>query len=446
MTRKTLWLSAVIVVLVATASFATGQKEGTSSSAATTSAGKTVSLSLYNYVDVTAPDYKGFQALVAGFKSEYPNVNLSIQNLFNEPYHQKLQALVAADQVPDVMFLWPSARTGYVTDHGLAKNLYPLLGSKRSDFQASAVAPQGPNGQLWEIAKDASTATTVVWTNDALLKKLGLSYPKTLAELISQSATIRAAGLTPIAMADKDGWETESCLLSTLVGRLGGNSWIQTANNQTNGAKFTDPQFVDALKIVKQMADAKLFPPGVATDDYNTALQTFEQGKAVYLIDGDWRDIPLQKDTSAAFQENVSLNSFPAIPGQVGKDTISNIPSTGFGMKATLSGAKEQAAWDWIWFVSGPKGALIRAKVGAEIPSYLNIDLSQLHLGTVVDKLIQYYKTVPGTQTVLDGIMPPKAVGVLNPDLQLLQLNQMTPQQVAQAVQNWYNENPPKSS
>jgi len=438
--KRTVSLSlALFLVISVFAAFANGSKE---SSASSTTAGGKVTLDLYNYVDVTSPDYAPFKTEVAAFSKAYPNVTLNIQNLFNEPYHQKLQAMAVAGQIPDLVYLWPSARTGYVTSRGLIKDLTPFLGDKKADFQPSAVAAQGPNGQLWELPHAASTATTVVYANDTLLKQLGLTYPKTLADLIAQSPKILAAGLTPIAMADKDGWQTESCLLSTLVGRLGGNTWINDANTQSNGATFTDPQFVNALAIVQQMTDAKLFSPGITTMDYGQALQIFEQQKAVYMIDGDWRVNQLEKDLSPDVQKTISLHTFPSIPNQTGEDTISNIPSTGYGMNATLTGDKAKAAWDWIWFDAGPEGSTIHLNSGI-IPSYQKLDLANFKLGLLVTKLIGFYKDVPGTQTVLDGIMDPKPIGILNPDLQLLMLGQKTPQQIGQEIQAWYKQNPP---
>jgi raffinose/stachyose/melibiose transport system substrate-binding protein len=430
--RKTLCFAAAVLVIVATGSFANGQGESASNSK--------VTLSLYNYVDVSSPDYNVFKQLLAAFEQANPDITLNVQNLFNEPYHQKLQAMAVAGEIPDLVYLWPSARTGYITSRGLVKDLTSYLGSKKADFQPSAVAPQGPNGQLWELPQAASTATTVVYANNALLQKLGLTYPKTLAELIAQSAKIRAAGLIPVSMADKDGWQTESCLLSTLVGRLGGNSWIVNANAKKGGASFTDPQFVDAVNMVKQMSDAQLFPQGITTMDYGQALQLFEQQKAVYMIDGDWRVSQMEKDLSTDEQKSISLNTFPTVPNQVAGDTISNIPSTGYGMNAKLSGAKADAAWKWIWFVAGPDGATIHLKTGL-IPSYQKLDLSQFSLGILTTKLVGFYKDVQGTQTVLDGIMDPKVIGILNPDLQVLMLGQKSPTQIGQEIANWYKQN-----
>lgn len=434
--KKALSLLAAVSFLVGvgTAAFAGGQKEAAASS------GK-VKLSLYNYVDVSTAEYTTFKEVVSKFEAKYPNIQLSIQNLFNDPYHQKLQAMAVAGNLPDVMFLWPTARTGYVTGRGLVKDLTPLLGDKKADFDAANVAPQGPDGQIWELPTVAPTDTTVVYTNDALLQKLGLTYPKTLSDLLAQSATINNAGLTPIAIADKDGWEMESCVLSTIVGRLGGNDWLPNAIAGKNGASFSDPQFVNSLKIVDQMAKAKLFPAGVAQMDYDQGLQLFEQQKAVYLIDGSWRVQNLEKDLSPEVKANISLNTVPALPGEVVQKSVADIASTGYGMNAKLKGATEKAAWDWIWFNAGPDGAAINLAHGL-IPSYNKIDLSSSNLGPLTKKLVAFLNDTPGTNTVLDGLMNAKVIGVLNPDLQVMILGQKAPQQVAQDVVNWYQQNP----
>jgi len=432
--KKILWGVAGLLLIVAATGFARGQSESASS-------GK-VALSLYNYVDVSTPEYSTFKEVLSKFEAKYPDIQMSVQNLFNDPYHQKLQAMAVAGQIPDLVYLWPTARTGYVTGHGLIKDLRPFLGDKKADFIAADVAPMGPNGEIWELPTTAPTDTTVVYTNNALLQKLGLSYPKTLAELVAQAPKINAAGLVPIAMANKDGWEMESCLLSTLVGRLGGDSWLPNAI-AGKGASFNDPQFVDSLKIVKQMSDAQLFPPGINQMDYDQGLQLFEQQKAVYLIDGSWRVQNLEKDFPADVKANISLNTFPSIPGQVGGDTVSDIASTGYGMNAKLSGAKADAAWKWIWFAAGPDGSAINLAHGL-IPGYNKLDLTNAELGPLTKKMIAYLSDVSGTNTVLDGLMDAKVIGILNPDLQVMMFGQKTPTQVAQEVANWYAQNPSK--
>jgi raffinose/stachyose/melibiose transport system substrate-binding protein len=430
--RRILFGTVTLFFLAAAAIFAAGKDAPSSKSI--------IKLNLYNYVDVSTPEYATFQQVLAKFEEMNPAIKISVQNLFNDPYHQKLQAMAVAGQIPDLVYLWPTARTGYVTGRGLIKDLRPFLGRAKADFIPADVAPMGPEGQIWELPTTAPTDTTVVYTNDALLRKLGLKYPKTLDDLIAQSPAINAAGLVPIAMANKDGWEMESCLLSTLVGRLGGDSWLPKAISE-KGAPFDSPLFIKALDIVKRMSDAHLFPAGINEMDYDQGLQLFEQQKAVYLIDGSWRVQNLEKDLSPEMKADISLNTLPSIPGQMAGDTVADIASTGYGMNARLTGAKAEAAWKWIWFYAGPEGSAIDLAHGL-IPGYSKLDLSKAQIGPLTRKLVTYLTTVPGTNTVLDGAMDAKVIGVLNPDLQVMMFDQKTPAQVAQDIKSWYASNP----
>ncbi len=56
-----------------------------------------------------------------------------------------------------------------------------------------------------------------MYVNTRLLKDLGLTFPKSLDELLKQGPAIAAKGLIPIAMDNKDGWQMQSCLLSGLA-------------------------------------------------------------------------------------------------------------------------------------------------------------------------------------------------------------------------------------
>ena len=79
---------------------------------------------------VTAPNFK---ILLNTFNASNPNIKLNIEYNFDEAYHNKLQAMLVAGQLPDVLFLWPGKRTGSVTESGQIKDLKPRLkGTKRN--------------------------------------------------------------------------------------------------------------------------------------------------------------------------------------------------------------------------------------------------------------------------------------------------------------------------
>ena len=417
-------IAAVLLMLSIMSTFAEQQKKGTAK----------VKLTMFAFQDLSdAVTYQNWEKLLNAFKAANPDIELSIEYGYNEPYHNKLQAMTQAGQLPDVLFLWPDKRTGEVTGSGQIKNLRPFLAGKEKDFAPFAMTDQGPDGELYELPEQV-TATHVMYTNNKLLKNLGLSFPKTMAELIAQGEKIRAAGLIPIAMDNKDGWEMQSCLASMLVERMCGKEWLKKAI--VGAAQFTDPQFVAAMKVIKDLADADMFSPGINQATYGTALTDFVNENAVYFIDGGWRLNNLVTELSPAQKDYVSLEVFPAIPGEKNPGSTAAVAGTGYGMSAKLTGKKEAAAWKWVWFYSGPEGSKIRSTFGA-LPAY-KIDLGDADI--MLKKLNTFLGNTPAGY-VIDSVMDSEGMGVFNPLLQELIMGNKTPEQVGSEYETWVAAN-----
>jgi raffinose/stachyose/melibiose transport system substrate-binding protein len=406
-------------------------------------ADKKVTLTLYMYRDVTAPEAGTWDTLVEAFKKANPNIELQAEYLFNDPYHTKLKAMAQSGQLPDVFFMWPDKRTGYLSGleggKPLAKDLRPWVNKVKSQFVPVALSPQGPNGEIFEVPEQV-TATHVMFVNNALLKKLGLTFPKTMAELVAQGDKIRAAGLVPIAMANKDGWQMQSCFLSALTERAGGLDWYNKAISG-KGASFADPQFVAALNVIKELSDKQMFDPGINQMEYQAASQQFAADKAVYYIDGGWKVNELLQTLTPEQKENVTLETFPTIPGQKGKPgSTSLVAGTGLGMNAKLTGEKAEAAWKLIYFYAGPGGAEIRMDGGA-LPAY-KVDAKKLTkpVDPLVAKLQKFLAEKP-YGWVIDSKMDGAGMQVLHPAIQEMMLGKKTPKQVADEYETWVKAN-----
>lgn len=417
----------VALMLLTGAAFARGgaepEEEGTT-------------LQAYHYLDLTNEvTTANWDELIAGWEVAHPDVTLEFEYGFNEPYHDKLQSMAVAGQLPDVMFLWPGKRTGYVTGSGLIKDISPWVDEVADEFAPAAVAPQGPNGEMWELPEQV-TATHVMFTNTQILDELGLEFPETLEELIGQGEVIREAGYIPIAMDNKDGWQMQSCLLSALVARTGGKEYLDAA--RTGRASFTDQAFVDALRVVQALSDNDMFSPGINQADYGEALNAFAAGDAVYLIDGGWRTNELVKLMPEDAYTYVDYNVFPELPtDEVIPESSAIIAGTGIGMNAELEGERAEAAWDWIYFFAGPVGSEIKAGQGwlpavkIELPS----DIPQM-----LAQLADFLNTTPGGY-VIDGVMDAEGMGILHPAIQEMMFGAKTPQQVAQEYESWVAAN-----
>ena len=400
-------------------------------------AGGKTRLTMLSYQDLTDPvTAPNWEIVLNAFYASNPGIEIEIEYGFNEPYHDKLQAMLVADQLPDIMFLWPGKRTGKITGSGKIKDLRPWLKGHEDKFAAIAVAPQGSKGEIWELPEQV-TDTHVMYANQRLMKELGLAFPKTLDDLLAQGGKISGQQLIPVAMTNKAGWQMQSCLLSALTERAGGMDWYDKVIVGDNAA-FSDPEFVGALSVIETLSKNEMFSPGINQSDYGQALTDFVTEKAVYYIDGGWRVNNLVGELTAEQKEYVELKTFPDIPNQKGTSgSTASVAGTGYGMLSNLEGSKADAAWQWIWFYSGPVGSSIRQGHGAnpayKLPSPSNLD-------AMVKKLVKFVADTPAGY-VIDAKMDGEGMGVLHPAIQEMMLGKKTPQQVADEYEAWVSAN-----
>lgn len=428
-------LVVLVVIAIVGAGFV-GCSRGADEQAQGAEEGEQITLEVLHYLDLADNTSSGnFEELVDAFHESNPDIRLEFDYLFNEPYHNKLQSSAIAGQLPDAVFLWPGKRTGEVTGSGAVQDLRPWIEDMDAEFAPAALAPQGPNGEIWELPEQV-TATHVMFTNDRLLDELGLEFPETLDELIAQGEVIREAGYIPIAMDNGDGWQMQSTLLSALVERTGGREWMNRA--RVGEARFSDPEFVEAVEVIKTLSDNEMFSPGVNQAAYGQALTDFVTEKAVYFIDGGWRTSNLTGEMTEEQYEYVSYNVFPELPterGQAGSTAV--VAGTGFGMNAELEGAEADAAWEWIYFFAGPEGSAIKAEQGW-LPA-VKIDLPA-DSPVLTVKLSEFLNSTPGGY-VIDAVMDAEGMGVLHPLLQEMMFGNVTPQEVGDRYEEWVAAN-----
>lgn len=429
MLHKRLLAVLAIIALVGTVAFAGGQPEAAEDDGV-------ITLQVQHYLDLADNVSAGnFQELVDAFHAANPDIRLEFDYLFNEPYHNKLQSSAIAGQLADIVFLWPGKRTGEVTGSGAIADLRPWINQMDAEFAPAALAPQGANGEIYELPEQV-TATHVMFTNDRLLDELGLEFPETLEELLAQGEVIREAGYIPIAMDNGDGWQMQSTFLSALVDRTGGREWFDRA--RVGEASFSDPEFVEAVEVIQLLHDNEMFSPGINQAAYGDALTDFVLENAVYMIDGGWRTSNLVGEMTPEQHEYVSYNVFPALPNERGQSGSSAIVAgTGFGMNADLTEAEANAAWEWIYFFAGPEGSAIKAEQGW-LPA-VKIDLPE-DSPMLTLKLADFLTSTPGGY-VVDAVMDAEGMGVLHPLLQEMMFGNVTPQEVGDRYEAWVAAN-----
>jgi raffinose/stachyose/melibiose transport system substrate-binding protein len=411
--------------------------------------GKTT-VTVLNYTDLTTSNAAADQKWTWDtFKAANPDINLVIEDLYNEPFHQKTEAYAASGNLPDVLFVWPSGRSTTLHEKRLLKDLGPFIDRDglRSKFTAVALDPSQQASGYLAMMSQGMTASHAFFVNLEVLNDCGLQPARTYAELKAQVPVLRAKGYETVIMPNKDTWVMQSCLFSAIAGRFCGAGWENDVLAGT--AKFTDAPFVNALQLIKSLYTDGVIAPSSLGMDYGDGPGLFATNKGAYYIDGDWRtgDFTTDSSTGQALispsrQNNFRITVFPDIEGAKINKSTSVILATGWAMSASVPAGspREDAAWRVIKWLTGVEVLTLGIEHGTfATTSRTDIDVGKLNLEPLQianGNLGREYTT--GT-CVIDGVFHSDIFNPLNDGLQELGLGSKTAQQVAAETQRAFD-------
>ncbi|MDR0786155.1 MAG: extracellular solute-binding protein [Treponema sp.] len=409
-----------------------------------------VMLRVLNYYDLTSGNWflDAETEVWQKFKADHPNITIEREDLsIYDPFHNKVEAYAASGNLPDVLYAWPSGRSTTLYRNRLLKDLTPLVQKDglSAYYHPLALTPSQFANNYVGILSLGLTSSHAFYVNNAVLKDAGLTPAKTYAELAAQVPVLKAKGYETVLMANKDTWVMQACLFSLIAGRFGGEGWDQKILN--GQAKFTDPDFVNALRFVKQLYNDGVLSKSTFTTDYGTVTELFASKKGAYLIDGDWRVGAFITDQSTgqalispADQEDILITVFPDIESAKLNKSTSGILGTGWGIRADIpeGSAQEAAAWELVKWLTGKEVQLWWVETGyISTPSRNDVDLSSLEpMQKAIARLPKEYST---STSVIDGVFAGPVYTPLNDGLQAIGMGIQTPAQVAKAVQDAFD-------
>nr|WP_257584218.1 extracellular solute-binding protein [Streptomyces sp. TLI_146] len=243
-------------------------------------------------------------------------------------YQQKLQTLINTRQAPDIFFHWgggsiqPFAKAGLLLplddfiakDPGLKNNFLPAV------FNSSVV-----DGKPYGVPM-RGTQPVLLFHNKKVLADAGLTPPRTWEELLAATKTLKAKGITPIALGGADQWPT-LMWFEYLYDRIAGPGLFQRAVSGDKEA-WASEDSRKALAALKELADSGAFGGHFDsvkfTDGGSPALVA--KGKAAFELMGSWY-YSTQQDANPDFaKSNLGYTPFPTVSGGKGDpaDVVGN--------------------------------------------------------------------------------------------------------------------------
>lgn len=380
------------------------------------------------HINTTDPLKTDWQTLANQYMASHANVTIKITVIENDPFKTKLNTAMQAGTPPDIFQSWGGGVLQQYAKAGLMKDITADLQKDGwgDSFSPAALNLYGYNGKYYGVPWDVGAVG--FWYNKALFAKAGIQQPPaTWADFLADIAKLKAAGITPIALGEKDKWPG-AFYWEYLAVRLGGKDAFDKAYNRSGGA-FTDPTFVQAGQYLQQLVALQPFQNGFLGAGYDTDERPLMgNSKAAIELMGQWA--PSNNAASATDKKGPEFGffPFPTLPEQKGTPTDVLGGGNGFGIGKNAP----PEAVDFVKFLTSAENQRAEAKKGALLPPV------KAALDGVTDPNLQAVAQLVSNasyyQLYYDQFMSPAVGNTVNDQTQALFAGSATPQVAAAAI------------
>jgi raffinose/stachyose/melibiose transport system substrate-binding protein len=383
------------------------------------------------HITTVDPGKTLWQTMANEYMAAHPNVTINITILENEAFKTKLTTVMQGGTPPDIFQSWGGGVMNDQIAAGMLKDITADLdadgGAWRNTFAPGALAVYAKDGKNYGVPFDMGEVAW--WYNKDLFTKAGIANPPTTwTELLADVKTIKAAGITPISLGEKDSW-TGMHIWSYLATRICGQKGFLAAANRSGGS-FADPCFVEAGKQLKALIDLQPFQDGFLGQTHDEMQGTFGNGKAAMELSGQWA--PGSESGQAADKKgvaNLGLFNFPAVEGGAGD--VTDVMGGGNGFAIGKNAPPE--AIDFVKYLVAAKQQARVAAINGAIPVVKGGEA-----GLTDPNMIAVQKSFAAAkyfQLYYDQYMPSAMGGIINDAVAKLYAGTSTPEQVAAEIE-----------
>ena len=307
----------------------------------------------------------GFCKVRDEFLLANPDIKLDETTLGNTETWEKLLALAAADELPDIVYLkysWMANLCGNGMLAPITKDVDP---SQYRDNLYSLTY----DGEVYALPTKY-TVYNMVFYNEKLWKEAGYdTFPTTWADLLKANEYFKSKGIATLSFGNKGQWFACSNYFTAITYEVCGEDWVNSILANDGNAKFTDACFIEALNDFKSLTP-------LYNDDFNMqddmwAVSWYLQGKAAATVSGTWTigNINKSADEYPDVAGNTRIATVPAFTqGYV--PYASSATSVGVGINAKLIGTdKYDAALKFVQWMGGPEYSEFMASKGEMGPA-----------------------------------------------------------------------------
>lgn len=346
-------------------------------------------------------------------------------------YDTKLNALIAAKNMPDVITCNPGPNMTQYVNAGVVMDLTDTLKGDQewyNSFTTNIFDRLTYDGKIYGVPTNFASA--LVFYNTEIFKKVGVEVPKTWTEFMDVCKKIKAAGYAPLSVSASTAW-----CLSMIAGYLCDREGCDLTKIADGSAKWTDANFVDAATKLKELS--QYFQKTYVGDSNDQATANFYNGQAAMLVQGSWA-IAQINGNNASMQDKTGVFQFPGIEGK-------NDPNRWIVKTDNLLVSKNTKSKDGAIALlkefTGTEAQKRTAEVAGKMP-IINVDIDYSKAPKELKYVQDCMKTLSGTFGFYNESLASVEAGTcFDNSMVSVVMGDKTPEQGMAAVQKFYEEN-----
>ncbi len=395
------------------------------------SEGEPVTIEWWHIQSDPGPHQDAWQQMADDYMAQHPNVTINITILENEAFKQRLTTVMQSGDPPDLFQSWGGGTMNTYADAGLLRDITADLEGEWGDsFGSGALGVYSHQGKYYGVPWDMGMVG--FWYNTDLFAQAGIDAPpETWEEFLEDVQTLKDAGITPIALGEQEQWPGHF-YWTYLAARIGGQEAFNAAASR-EGA-FTDPTFIQAGEELLRLIALEPFQEGFMGATHNDSEAIIGDGEAAMLLMGQWAPEVMRVNSSSGegIGDALGYFSFPAVEGGAGART--DAMGGGNGIAVGVNAPDE--AVDFLRYLTSLDNQIVLTEMGAIIPV---VEGAQEHIEDPnMVKVFEGVNQAEYFQLYYDQYLPPAVGIVINEAVQQLFAGTMTPEQVAQMIDDSY--------
>lgn len=235
------------------------------------------------------PDEQYYRKMVDEFNKQNNGVKVEMDNISAESdYLDKLRISFANGDTPNVFIEFGGSRTLDYLESDAIVNMKPYF-DKDSNWYNSFyksmfrdLVYDGYDG-IWGVP--FKSYTVALYYNKDIFEKEGLTPPASWDDLLNVCKKLKADGIKPFQVGEKDVWRLGHLHNNLVIKSLGTDAIAKLADRSL---AYDSPEMLKTYQLIKDLVDAGYLGDDILNTDYNTEKSTYAAGGCAMRWDGSW--------------------------------------------------------------------------------------------------------------------------------------------------------------